>query len=95
MDMSREKQSDADPLAGLAERSAGGVLTSELFSAQNNPSNLAALVDSSPAGIIAIDAKGLVTHFNRRAQEIMKYAAEEVLGTPVSRLYEDLRLATI
>ncbi|HEX6904536.1 MAG TPA: GAF domain-containing protein [Thermoanaerobaculia bacterium] len=47
------------------------------------------LISSSPDGIIAVDRKGLVTEFNQRAEEILGYTREEVLGQPVSLLYID------
>ena len=47
------------------------------------------LIDNSPLAIIATDAKGLVTHINRRAQQILKYREAEALGIPVSQLYAD------
>jgi len=51
--------------------------------------HLARLIASSPEGIIAIDRQGNVTGFNERAQEILGYTADEVLGKPVDPLYFD------
>ncbi|HEX6904541.1 MAG TPA: GAF domain-containing protein [Thermoanaerobaculia bacterium] len=45
------------------------------------------LISSSPDGIISVDRQGLVTEFNQRAEEVLGYTREEVLGRPVSRLY--------
>ena len=47
------------------------------------------LVTSSPNGIIAIDERGNITTFNEEAERILGYDKEEVIGTPVSRLYFD------
>jgi PAS domain S-box-containing protein len=47
------------------------------------------LIQSSPNGIIAVDAKGLVTEFNRKAEEMLGWSRAEVLATPVARLYAD------
>lgn len=45
------------------------------------------LISSSIQGIIAVDRRGLVTEFNRRAQEILGYRREDVMGTWVGDLY--------
>lgn len=50
---------------------------------------LARLIASSPNGVIAIDLHGSVTGFNARAEEILKYRAEEVRGKRVDLLYAD------
>lgn len=47
------------------------------------------LIGSSLNGIIAVDRKGRVIEFNRRAEEVLGYSREEVLSTPVHRLYAD------
>ena len=47
------------------------------------------LIDSAPDGIIAVDHHGLIVEFNKRAEEMLGYAQEEVLGTPVFSLYFD------
>ena len=49
------------------------------------------LIDSAPDGIIAVDRKGRVTEFNKRAEEILGYEQAEVLGMPVSPLYVDAK----
>ena len=45
------------------------------------------LIASSPNGIIAVDAKASVTAFNKQAEEILGYKADEVRGKPVNNLY--------
>lgn len=47
------------------------------------------LVTSSPIAIIANDEHGLVTRFNRRAEEILGYTATEMVQTHVERIYAD------
>jgi PAS domain S-box-containing protein len=47
------------------------------------------LVTSSPNGIIATDREGNITTFNEQAENILKYKKEEVIKTPVSKLYFD------
>lgn len=50
---------------------------------------LSRLLASSPNGVIAIDRNGLITAFNERAQEILKYQSEELLGTHIFTIYDD------
>jgi PAS domain S-box-containing protein len=45
------------------------------------------LFASSPNGTIAVDAMGNVTSFNKQAEDILGYRADEVLGKPVDDLY--------
>lgn len=45
------------------------------------------LISSSPDGIIAVDRQGRVTEFNKRAEEILGYPRDEVIGLPVAPLY--------
>jgi len=49
------------------------------------------LFASSPNGIIAVDALGNVTSFNKQAEDVLGYRADEVLGKPVENLYFDLK----
>lgn len=50
---------------------------------------LRALVDSSPAAITGIDTQGNVTIWNRAAERIFGWTAEEVLGKPLPTLPPD------
>jgi two-component system, LuxR family, sensor kinase FixL len=49
-------------------------------------STLAAIVRSSDAAIISKTLDGVITSWNRGAEQIFRYAADEVLGKPVSIL---------
>lgn len=49
----------------------------------------ARLVDSSPAGVVALDRDGIITGFSDQAAELMGYQREEILGEHVSLLYGD------
>src|ERR1051325_6350284 len=53
------------------------------------PDILEFLISSSPNSIIAIDARGTVTVFNMRAEELFGYRAEELLGHSITSLYLD------
>jgi PAS domain S-box-containing protein len=47
---------------------------------------LRSIAAHSPAGIVATDIKGRVTYWSPRAQELLGYRSEEVLGRPVAEL---------
>lgn len=48
---------------------------------------LECLLESSPDAIISADIHGRITFYSRGAQELYGYRAEEMIGTPLSRLY--------
>ncbi|MEW6545109.1 MAG: ATP-binding protein [Nitrospirota bacterium] len=50
---------------------------------------LANVLDHSPDLIIFTDREGRITRFNRGAEQVLGYAAAEVLGTPIADLYGD------
>lgn len=45
------------------------------------------LLETSPDIVVAVDRHGVVIFYNDGAQDTLGYQAEEMLGTPVSRLY--------
>jgi PAS domain S-box-containing protein len=51
-----------------------------------NQANLAAILEIAPDGIIAIDDSQRVVFFNRAAEEIFGYQADQVLGEPITLL---------
>jgi PAS domain S-box-containing protein len=54
--------------------------------AETQASRLAAIVESSDDAIVATDLDGIVTSWNKGAQRIFGYAAEDMVGSPVTRL---------
>ena len=50
--------------------------------------SLGAIVDSTHDAIIGTDLDGIVTSWNRAAERIYGYGAEEMLGRPMSSIYE-------
>jgi PAS domain S-box-containing protein len=70
-------------IAGLMQRKR---VLSELSEAN---ARLKAIFDSSPSGIIVLDPEGKVLDWNRGAQGIFGYAAEEVKGRPYPLAPED------
>lgn len=53
----------------------------------------AAIVKSSPSGIIAVDPGGIIRFWNRAAEEIFGWRQDEVLGRSTEVLAQDQRQA--
>src|SRR5712672_1620564 len=78
------------PLRDETGRIIGGinmlVETTERERADEAQARLAAIVESSDAGIIGKDLDGVITSWNRGAARLFGYSAEEAIGRPVTML---------
>jgi PAS domain S-box-containing protein len=59
----------------------------ELRCAQEAQAHLAALVQSSEDAIVSETPDGVISSWNQGAERLFGYQAEEILGTPLSRLF--------
>ncbi len=58
----------------------------ELLPQERREKHIKAVLDATGEGIIAIDAKGLITTFNPAAEKILKVRAEDALGKNIADL---------
>jgi diguanylate cyclase (GGDEF)-like protein/PAS domain S-box-containing protein len=64
------------------------------YSDQQRLSLLAQLIDSTDDSVIATRLDGQITHWNRGAEKIFGYSAQEALGQPISILFTKGSLST-
>jgi PAS domain S-box-containing protein len=78
------------PVAAEGGSSRGAVLVfrdvSERRKAQETARRLAAIVEGSEDAIVGKTLDGIVTTWNQGAEKLFGYTAEEMIGTPISRL---------
>ena len=73
-------------LGDLASRVQEGVRATIEALVQSDAQRLAAIVESSDDAIISIDLDGIIATWNDGAQKVLGYAADEVIGKPVTIL---------
>jgi PAS domain S-box-containing protein len=84
------------PIFDIAGRLIGGVNLlvdiSERKRAELNNQRLIAIIEGSDDAIISKDLNGIVTSWNRGAQHIFGYSADEMVGEPITRIIPSDRL---
>ena len=65
---------------------------SERKKAFNTARRLASIVENSDDAIVGKSLDGMVTSWNRGAQRLFGYSAEEMIGHPISRVIPEDRL---
>jgi two-component system, chemotaxis family, CheB/CheR fusion protein len=84
------------PYRTLNDVIAGAVITfvdiSERKRYEEEQARLAAIVDSSDDAIISRDLNGIIVTWNRGAERLFGYTAEEAVGKPITMLYPPDRL---
>src|SRR5579871_1409688 len=80
----------AAPIRGPAGALSGAVLVfrdvSERRKAAEVSRRLAEIVENSDDAIVGKSLDGIITNWNRGAERLFGYSAEEMIGTPISRL---------
>ena len=87
--MNSAQDRDVDPPNFEASRKRIEPMRAEgvhLFLAEEEPARLAAIVGSSDDAIISKTLEGIITSWNKGAQRIYGYSAEEAVGQPISLL---------
>jgi PAS domain S-box-containing protein len=60
--------------------------------AESVSAQLAAIVESSSDAIIGMDLNGIITNWNKGAEKLFGYAADEIIGKPAPILFSEDRL---
>src|SRR5690349_19288481 len=78
--------SDERDSAGDAGQRPGIPATTGRQQVEQLTQRLAAIVESSDDAVISKDLDGVITSWNRAAERIFGYAADEIIGQPISTL---------
>lgn len=81
-------QEDLNLLVNLAN------LAAVAFSNASRLDDLERMMESASTSVIAIDNHGIITHFNRQAEQLLQYDRNEVIGKSITNIYyyaEDAR----
>ena len=83
----------ADALQGLSESAVESPEISALRDTEERARQLAAIVESSDDSIVGTDLKRNVTSWNRGAERLFGYTAEEAVGMPIAAIVPEQRHA--
>jgi PAS domain S-box-containing protein len=76
---------DREMLESFAGQAALAIRNARLYAeARGARDFLRSIAEHSPAGIVTTDVRGRITYWSPRAQELLGYRADEVLGRPVA-----------
>ncbi len=85
-----------DFVGRMADLIAGKVVEREMVREKIVMANrLEAVVDSVYEGVLAIDERGIITHFNRSAERMFGIKKNRVIGRPVQEIFGDIPLLEV
>jgi PAS domain S-box-containing protein len=83
-------------ISRMADLITGKILERESWAKRIVMANqLAAVVDSVYEGVVAIDDQGLITHFNKSAEELLHTGKEKLIGKPIKKALPGIPLTQV